>query len=118
MSTEKLSIKETMRQIKEILDQNPESIKNLQGSYQFEITDGQEEIYQLHFAGGQVQLIEGDSGKVDCSLKMASESFHKFLSGKLNGTVALMTGKLKLNGDMTKALKLETLLKQYNQEQL
>lgn len=45
---------------------------------------------------------------------MSLESFHKFLSGSLNGTMSFMTGKLKIKGDMTKALKLESILKQFN----
>lgn len=44
---------------------------------------------------------------------MSYDNFNKFLAGKLNGMAAFMTGKLKIQGDMTKALKLETIVKQY-----
>lgn len=50
----------------------------------------------------------------ECTLILSNDNFHKFLACKLNGTVAFMTGKLKVNGDMTKALKLESIIKQYD----
>jgi len=40
-------------------------------------------------------------------------SFRLFLLGKLNGTMAFMTGKLKIQGDIGKALKIESILRQY-----
>jgi len=44
---------------------------------------------------------------------MSEEVFHKFLNGKINGAMAYMTGKLKIQGEIGKALKLENLLKAY-----
>lgn len=35
------------------------------------------------------------------------------LLGNLNGTAAFMTGKLKIKGDMSKAIKLQTILSKY-----
>jgi putative sterol carrier protein len=42
---------------------------------------------------------------------MADDDFLALLSGKLNGQMAFMTGKLKVAGDLGLALKLESLLR-------
>ena len=51
-----------------------------------------------------------------CTLKMSLKNFNEFLVGSLGGTVGFMTGKLKIEGDLTLAMKLETLLKQFRME--
>ena len=41
---------------------------------------------------------------------MAGSDFLDVINGKLNGQVAFMTGKLKVSGDLSLALKLNALL--------
>ena len=41
---------------------------------------------------------------------MKDKDFQKMFAGKLKPTTAFMTGKLKLEGDMGKAMKLEKLM--------
>ena len=41
---------------------------------------------------------------------MAAEDFLKLAEGKLNPTSAFMSGKLKIKGDMSLALKLQSLI--------
>ncbi|WP_203332885.1 SCP2 sterol-binding domain-containing protein [Planococcus beigongshangi] len=103
------TLNETMQQIEKEINQNPEPIASMDTVYQFEI-DG--EAYQLQLKDGQAKILEH---KVDpnCTLVMSYDNFNKFLAGKLNGMAAFMTGKLKIQGDITKALKLETIVKQY-----
>ena len=52
------------------------------------------------------------SGKPDCNMAMDTEAFTKMFAGQLDPTTAFMTGKLKIKGDMTAALKLEKVMKQ------
>jgi len=47
----------------------------------------------------------------DCTLSMALADFRKLVEGKGNAAMMVMTGKLKLSGDATIALKLAPLLK-------
>jgi putative sterol carrier protein len=42
---------------------------------------------------------------------MASSDFKDMVDGKLNGTMAFMSGKLKIKGDMSLAMKLESIIK-------
>merc|ERR1712018_712173 len=46
----------------------------------------------------------------DVTLRLKDDDFQKMFSGKLKPTTAFMTGKLKLEGDMGKAMKLERLM--------
>jgi putative sterol carrier protein len=39
---------------------------------------------------------------------MEDENFVNLLTGKLNGQTAFLTGKLKIQGDMTLAMKLQS----------
>ena len=114
MSKNLATLSETMQTIENVINENPEPISEMQLIYQFDITGNEEGTYQLHLQDGLAKVSKGVETPAACTLIMSLENFHKFLSGSLNGTMAFMTGKLKIKGDMTKALKLETLLKQYN----
>lgn len=46
----------------------------------------------------------------DCTLRLSTENLQKLLTGKLNPMTAVMTGKIKLSGDMTTAMQLAKLL--------
>lgn len=50
------------------------------------------------------------SVKADATLTMDSKHFFDMFSGKLKPASAFMTGKLKINGNMQKALKLDKLM--------
>ena len=44
-------------------------------------------------------------------MKMKSDDFGRMFRGELNSMSAFMSGKLKIEGDMGQALKLEKLMK-------
>lgn len=46
-----------------------------------------------------------------CEIVMTPENFLKFIDGKLDPVFAYTTGKLKVNGDLGKALEFSKLLK-------
>jgi putative sterol carrier protein len=46
----------------------------------------------------------------DCTIKLSMEDFEALLAGDLNPTSAFMTGKIKVEGDMTVAMALSQLL--------
>ena len=111
---EDYTLPESFAKIEEALKGNPEPIQGITTRYQFNITGSEEGIYQLNIQNGQADVVEGEETPADCTLTMSVENFRQFLLGKLNGTVAFMSGKLKIKGDIGKAIKLEGILKQYN----
>ena len=75
-------------------------------SYLFEI-DGAG-TWKVDVADGNVTVTEG-GGDADVTIRTSSETFSAIASAELNPTAAYMTGKLKVEGDMGAALKLQKL---------
>ncbi|SFD65137.1 SCP-2 sterol transfer family protein [Bacillus sp. OV194] len=110
---EEYTVQETGRKIEQVLNDNPQPIENLNAIYQYDITD-EDYSFQLHLVDGSAKMSEGSPEKADCTIQITFPDFRKMLLGKLNGTVAFMSGKLKIKGDIGKAIKIESVLRQYN----
>ena len=61
----------------------------------------------IHIENGQVS---NDNAPADCTIIVAREDLEAMVRGELDPTMAFMTGKLKINGDMSVALQLQPLL--------
>ena len=55
-------------------------------------------------------VISNDDNDADCTLKISLDDFTAMTAGELDGTTAFMTGKLKIEGDMGIAMKLQGVL--------
>lgn len=55
--------------------------------------------------------VTNDDKAADCTIKMAFSDLVDLTGGKLDGMSAFMTGKLKIEGDMSVAMKLQTILR-------
>jgi len=69
--------------------------------------------------GGQQIFIDGSgatnevntsNGNADCTLHLSLEDFQRLVKGDLNPMGAVMSGKIKIDGDMSVAMKLQSLL--------
>jgi putative sterol carrier protein len=74
--------------------------------------------YRFEIEGAGTWTVDVDDGKVsvsesgaeaDCTITTSSETFMKIAKGEQNPTVAYMSGKLKVKGDMGQAMKLQKL---------
>ncbi len=68
--------------------------------------------------GGQQLFIDGTNGgneiidsndDADCTIRISEEDFAKLVKGQLNPMGAVMAGKIKIDGDMGVAMKLQSL---------
>ena len=59
---------------------------------------------------GDANAISTEDKDADCTVIMSAETFQKLKSGDINPMMALMTGKIKIKGDMSIAMKLTSLL--------
>ena len=50
--------------------------------------------------------VSNDSGDADVTMKISLDDYGKLLSGELDGQMAFMTGKLKVEGDLSGAIAL------------
>jgi putative sterol carrier protein len=78
----------------------------LTSSYLFEIEGAG--TWKVDVDDGKVSVTEG-AGAADVTIRTSPETFTALASGDQNPTTAYMTGKLKVEGDMGAALKLQKL---------
>ena len=71
--------------------------------YQFKVGDSS---YNVTLKDGKAAVAEGDAASPSCTPTVAENDFLDMVTGKLNGQMAFLTGKLKVAGDMGLALKL------------
>lgn len=94
--------------LQEKLAKNAAKLAGLNCVYQFRVGDSS---YNVAFTDGNAVVAKGEASAPNCTVTMVDDDFLALLSGKLNGQMAFMTGKLKVAGDFGLALKLESLLK-------
>ena len=54
--------------------------------------------------------VSNDDGDADCTIIISLENFENMLAGDLDPTTAFMMGKLKVEGDMSIAMKLSSVM--------
>lgn len=85
---------------------DPEKTAGMHNTYVFDVEDvGQ---WTVAVDDGTVSVSEG-AGEADCTIRASEETLVKIANGEANATTAYMTGKLKIEGDMGAALKLQKL---------
>ncbi|KAK9532104.1 hypothetical protein VZT92_009506 [Zoarces viviparus] len=94
-------------------------VKSTQGIYQFDLSGEHEGLWFLDLKSGSGRAGQGQSPvKADVVMTMDSGDFSKMFAGKLKPTLAFMSGKLRIKGDMTLALRLEKLMSRMNKAKL
>lgn len=89
----------------------PDVIEKTGAIYQFEVLGDEAGTWHL-----DLKNLPGKAGKgspsetPDATLTMDTKDFFNMLSGQLKPANAFLTGKLKINGDMRKAMKMEKLM--------
>uniref|UniRef100_UPI0037E86553 hydroxysteroid dehydrogenase-like protein 2 n=1 Tax=Semicossyphus pulcher TaxID=241346 RepID=UPI0037E86553 len=90
---------------------NEDVVKSTQGIYQFDLSGEHEGVWFLDLKSGSGSAGQGQPPvKADVVMTMDSNDFSKMFAGKLKPTMAFMSGKLRIKGDMTLAIKLEKLM--------
>ena len=59
---------------------------------------------------GQAKQVTEEDGPADTTIKTSWEDWQKMANGELDGMTAFMTGKLKVEGDMSNAMQLQGVL--------
>ena len=85
------------------LNAKPEKVAGMNCVYQFRVADA---AWNVKLTEGKAAVAEGEAPSANCTIAMAEADFLDLVSGKLNGQMAFLTGKLKVAGDMGLALKL------------
>ncbi|MBP2668231.1 MAG: Sterol-binding domain protein [Deltaproteobacteria bacterium] len=101
------SVKGFFEALPEKLNAKPAALAGLDCVYQFRVG---ESAYNVALSDGKATVAQGEAASPSCTVTMAENDFMDMVSGKLNGQMAFLTGKLKVAGDMGLALKLGSFL--------
>ncbi len=88
----------------------PDVVSKINAVYQFNITGPGGGTWTIDCTqpGGKVQA--GNAASPRCTVAAVDQDFLAIVNGKLNAQMAFMSGKLKIQGDMGLALKLQQIL--------
>lgn len=89
---------------------NPEKVKGINATYQWDVTGDGGGKYYARLADGQVEVTQGEAANPNITITVSAADWLDIVNGKLNPQMAFMTGKLKIKGDMTLALKLQSII--------
>jgi putative sterol carrier protein len=59
---------------------------------------------------GAAEQVSEEDGTADTTIKVSWEDWEQMSAGQLDGMTAFMMGKLKVEGDMSNAMQLQTVL--------
>ncbi|MGH7665885.1 MAG: SCP2 sterol-binding domain-containing protein [Candidatus Dormibacteria bacterium] len=98
----------------QIIDQIPvafraEKAQDLEATFQFDITGSLGGQWYAEIKDSRCQVTAGSSPSANITITISDQNFVKLITGRLDGTMAFMTGKLKLKGDMGLAMRLSGL---------
>jgi putative sterol carrier protein len=85
---------------------DPSKTAGINKSYVFDIEGAG--VWKVDVTDAGLQVTEGGSDG-DVTIRASEETFGAIASGEQNPTTAYMTGKLKVDGDMGAAMKLQKL---------
>jgi putative sterol carrier protein len=102
-----------MSQVSDFFAMAPEKVNKdkaagMNAVYQFNIDGPDGGQWAVKIADGDASVTEGASESPNITITMTDENFVGLITGKLNSQTAFLTGKLKIQGDMTLAMKLQS----------
>lgn len=110
-------ILEIMKKIEGLL--TPELVKSTNAVFQFDVKGADEGQYFLDMKSGTGVVGKGaPPNKTDVTISVSGDDFIKLFNGKLSPTSAYMMGKMKIKGDMSKAMALDKLLAKLKKSKL
>lgn len=80
---------------------------------QWNITGDEAGVWAFQIVNGAGRVIVGDVEKPDTTFTVSGKDWLAIAEGKLDSMRAFMTGKLKVSGDMTLALKVPQLFPEH-----
>jgi len=88
---------------------NKDAAKGLTATYQFDLSGDNGGKWHVIIADGTCTVKDGPAAAPSITITMTAQDYVDMTSGKLNGQVAFMSGKLRIAGDMGLALRMQSL---------
>jgi putative sterol carrier protein len=109
-----LTTKEIFDRIQAALQADPSRTGGLTAVYQFNLEGEDAGVYQIHLSPDGATVSEGEKETPQCTLSLTADDFKEMVQGNLNGTAAFMSGRLRVDGDLGLAMRLESVLSAYS----
>lgn len=101
---------EVFQELKTRLAGKQTQLADSQGTYQFNLTGEDAAYYFISVMDTGAEVGEGTAPNAGVTITMSASDFKDLAQGALNPMSAFMSGKLSVAGDMSLALKLQTLI--------
>lgn len=91
---------------------NASAASGMSAVYQVNLSGTEPGNYYLAIKDGALETAEGTHDSPNITINMSSADFVAMTNGQLNPTMAYMSGKLKISGDMGLAMKMQSIFPQ------
>ena len=100
--------------VQDVLDHigslDPAKIEGIDAVILFDLSGEGGGKWTATLADGKVKVEEGETASPNMTLSMAAQDLVAMAKGELNAVAAFMQGKIKVSGDMSLAMRLQTIL--------
>ncbi len=103
-----MTIREALKKMKERF--NPEKHSGFEGTFSFEVKDGDPEFFTIKVRDDNLEIEEKDSQEANCKIITDLDTFKAIMEGRKSAVTAFMLGKLKIKGDMNYAIRMNSIL--------
>lgn len=90
---------------------NADAAKGMTSTIQFNLSGDTGGQWYVAIKDGTAEVTKGTAPSPNMTLSMTAQDYVDMITGKLNGQMAFMSGKLKISGDMGLAMKMQSLFK-------
>ncbi len=87
----------------------PEKADGIDARILFDLSGDNGGLYWIKISGGAIEHGAGEINDPAMTLKASADDWHAVSTGNMNAMQAFMTGKLKILGEMSLAMKLQTM---------
>lgn len=85
--------------------------QGVNATLQFDLSGDDGGQFYLAIDDGTITKHEGVADNPNMTLKSSAEDYYAVATGKLNPMQAFMSGKIKIQGDMSMAMKMQSMFK-------
>ncbi len=106
-----MAAQETLNELVNRLNGRPELMSGLEVRYRLRLSGEGGGNFDLAIGSGQATLTEASDQPASAEVSLSSDDFVSLAGGETSGMALFMSGRIRVEGDLGTALKLESLLR-------